>query len=113
MRKAPMMTGRSRLPGPFAGIQSSAIGAILLAVFLAGCGTTMPPGIEPIDYTAAPRDLVPVVSVADGHVVRLGGTGHVDKLERIRLDAFIADVAANRPESLRVAVHGLATPAQF
>jgi pilus biogenesis lipoprotein CpaD len=94
-----------------------AIGIAVLALVLAGCGTTAPPGAPPGtdlgDYTAAPRDLIGVTSVADSHVVRPGRAGYVGKPERDRLDAFIADVAANRPESLHVSLHGRATPVQL
>src|SRR5437870_13119190 len=113
MRKALMMTGKSGSRGSTAKARRGAISAIFAAAILAGCGTTVPPGVEPIDYTVAPRDLVAVVSVPDSLVVRLGRGGHIDKREQDRLDAYVADVAANRPESLRVMLHGPATPAQF
>jgi pilus biogenesis lipoprotein CpaD len=73
----------------------------------------VPPGVEPVDYTVAPRDLVSVVSVPDGFLVRLGRGGNVDARERERLKAYVADVAANRPESVHVLLHGPAAPSQF
>ena len=94
-----------------------AIGIGMLALALAGCGTTAPPGPQgPVnlgDYQAAPRDLVQVESYSDSHPVRLGRGGFIGKPERDRLTAYIADVAKNRPESLRVVLRGPATPAQL
>jgi pilus biogenesis lipoprotein CpaD len=94
-----------------------AIGTLMLGLVLAGCGTTAPPGPQgPVDlgdYQAAPRDLVQVESYSDSHPVHLGRGGSIGKPERDRLAAYIADVAKNRPESLRVALHGPASPAQL
>jgi pilus biogenesis lipoprotein CpaD len=91
-----------------------AIGAALAATGLAGCGTTNPFGPPLGDYQAAPRDLIGVAGISDHHVVHFSGRhGQVGKADRERLDAFIAGVGANRPESLRVALHGRANPAQL
>jgi pilus biogenesis lipoprotein CpaD len=94
-----------------------AIGIGMLGLVLAGCGTTAPPGPQgPVDlgdYQAAPRDLVQVEGYSDSHPVRLGQGGFIGKPERDRLTAYIADVAKNRPESLRVVLRGPATPAQL
>jgi pilus biogenesis lipoprotein CpaD len=114
MRKSQRMTtGKTDLSAPFASAHSGAIGIGMLAALLGGCGTTVPPGTEPVNYTVAPRDLLQVVSVADSHAVRIGGAGYLGKPERDRLDAFVVSVAQNRPESLRVALRGWASSAQF
>jgi len=94
-----------------------AIGIAMLALVLAGCGTTAPPSAQgPVDlgdFAAAPRDLIQVESYSDSHAVRLDRAGTVGKAERDRLAAYIADVAKNRPESLRVALRGSVSPAQL
>jgi pilus biogenesis lipoprotein CpaD len=94
-----------------------AIGIAMLTLVLAGCGTTAPPSAQgPVDlgdFAAAPRDLIQVEGYSDSHAVRLDRSGNVGKLERDRLAAYIADVAKNRPESLRVALRGPASPAQL
>jgi pilus biogenesis lipoprotein CpaD len=101
-------------PGP-SNARLLAIGIGLLALVLAGCGTTAPPSAQgPVnlgDFEAAPRDLVQVTGFSGSHTVRLDRAGTVGRPERDRLAAYIADVAKNRPESLRVALHGPATPA--
>jgi pilus biogenesis lipoprotein CpaD len=93
-----------------------AIGIVMVALVLAGCETAVPPGpVQPIalgDYEAPPRDLIRVESSSYSHVVRLAA-GTVGKVERDRLAAFITAIGANRPESLRVALSGAATPAQL
>jgi pilus biogenesis lipoprotein CpaD len=105
---APPARGKARLLAIVTG---------MLGLVLAGCGTTAPPTLEgPVnlgDYQAAPRDLVQVESYSDSHPVRLGRGGSIDKTERARLTAYIADVAKNRPESLRVVLRGPASPAQL
>ncbi len=94
-----------------------AIGIAMLALVLAGCGTTASPSAQgPVDlgdFAAAPRDLIQVESYSDSHAVRLDRAGTVGKAERDRLAAYIADVAKNRPESLRVALRGSVSPAQL
>jgi pilus biogenesis lipoprotein CpaD len=94
-----------------------AIGIAMLTLVLAGCGTTAPPSAQgPIDlgdFAAAPRDLIQVEGYSDSHAVRLDRSGNVGKAERDRLAAYIADVAKNRPESLRVALRGPASPAKL
>lgn len=113
-----MTTAQSGLAGRPAKARPGAIGFAMLALLLAGCATTVPQGpaqmVDLGDFEAAPRDLVRVESVSDSHLVRLDRmAGAFGKPERDRLDAFIADVAANRPESLRVSLRGAATPAQL
>ena len=51
-------------------------------------------------------------SYAADHVVRLDHGGAISKAERNKLGAFLAEVAHNRPESLRIVVHGRANAAQ-
>jgi pilus biogenesis lipoprotein CpaD len=106
-----MTTGKPGSATFAAGARFGRAGVIMLGLLSAGCGLTVPPGIEPVDYTAAPRDLIAVGSIAESHVVQLGGGGgYPGKAERDRLDAFVTAVAANRPESLRVALRGPASP---
>lgn len=96
--------------------ERSRTGTIIAAfamVILSGCGATVPPGIEPVDYTAAARDLVPLVSAPGGFAVQVDPGGHLNNREHARLNAFIADFAGNRPESLRIALYGRVSPAQF
>ena len=91
-----------------------AITMALLALTVVGCGATTPPGTDLGDYTAAARDLIGVSSFTDKHLVRLSGRdGSLANGERERLAAFISDVAENRPDSLRVALHGSANPAEL
>jgi pilus biogenesis lipoprotein CpaD len=108
-----MTTAGSGLSKSSASAWRGALAIGVLALFLAGCGATTPPGVELGDYTVAPRDVLQVESIADSHVVRFGRAGSVGKPERDRLDAFVADIAENHPESLHVALRGAATPAQF
>jgi len=113
-----MTAAQSRCAAPPAKVRFGTIGIGVIALILAGCGTTAPPGaLGPVDlgdFQAAPRDLVRVEGFSDSHLVRLDrAAGYVGKMERDRLAAFIADVAANRPESLRVVLRGAATQAQL
>ena len=113
-----MTAAQSRFAAAQAKARLFAIGVGTLALVLAGCGTTAPPSalgsVDLGDFQAAPRDLVRVEGFSDSHLVRLDrAAGYVGKLERDRLAAFIADVAANRPESLRVVLRGAATQAQL
>jgi pilus biogenesis lipoprotein CpaD len=104
--------GRRFAPLP-AGLRRATAGG-LLTLMLAGCvvTTTAPWGLDLGDYQAAERDLVGVGSFAAGYVIRLGHGGAISEAERGKLDAFLAEIAYNRPESLRVVLHGRATPAQ-
>jgi pilus biogenesis lipoprotein CpaD len=109
-----MTTRKSGFTNVPAGARFGTVAVVMLGLLSAGCGITAPPGIEPDDYAAAPRDLIAVGSIAANHVVQLGGRGgHIGKPERERLDAFVTAVAANRPESLRVALRGPAAPARL
>jgi len=104
------------LPLPRGGARPALIGIALLALAVAGCVMPPPDASQRADlgdYRAAPRDLIGVTSIGDSHVVRLGRGGSVSKVERDRLDAFIAAIATNRPESLRVSLRGRATTAQL
>ena len=86
----------------------------MLALMLAGCvaPTTAPWGLDLGDYQAEARDLVGVTSFAANHVIRLGHGGAISEAERDKLAAFLAEIAYNRPESLRIVVHGRANSAQ-
>jgi pilus biogenesis lipoprotein CpaD len=84
----------------------------MLTWVLAACGTTSPPGTDLGDYTAAPRDLIGVAASTDRHTVHIGGASYISKIERERLATFITEVAGNRPESLRITLHGPARSAQ-
>ena len=64
------------------------------------------------DYQAPARDLVGVSIYSAEHVIRLGPGGTVSQAERNNLAAFLTTIAYNRPESVRIVVHGRATPAQ-
>jgi pilus biogenesis lipoprotein CpaD len=85
-----------------------------VALMLAGCieTTTAPWGANLGDYQGAARDLVGVTGFAADHAIRFGPGGGISRAERGSLDAFLTDIAYNRPESLRVVVYGPATPAQ-
>jgi pilus biogenesis lipoprotein CpaD len=87
---------------------------VALALSLAGCAgpTTAPWGLDLGTYEAAPRDLIPVSMVAEQHVVRVARNGRIDARERDALAAFIAAMAGNKPESLRVTLQGGPSPAQ-
>jgi pilus assembly protein CpaD len=87
-----------------------------MALALAGCAptTTAPWGIDLGDYEGPPSKLIAVDRVTDQQVIRLAGRyGSVGPVERKRLAAFITAVAGNRPDSLRVALHGRATAGQL
>src|SRR4051794_14969296 len=88
--------------------------ACVVISMLAGCvdTTTAPWGLDLGDYQAEARDLVGVTSFAASHVIRLGHGGVISEAERNKLGAFLAEVAYNRPESLRIVVHGRANSAQ-
>jgi pilus biogenesis lipoprotein CpaD len=87
-------------------VTTLAAAALLMALGLAGCETTNPYGPPLADYQADPRDLIAVASHGDQHLV----ASRFTRLERDRLAAFIARAAANRPESLRVTLHGRTPP---
>jgi pilus biogenesis lipoprotein CpaD len=83
--------------------------AALLALSLAGCGTTNPYGPPLADYQADARDLIAVAGHGDQHLV----AGRFTRLEHDRLAAFVASAASNRPESLRVTLHGRTSPGRL
>lgn len=93
-----------------------AAGIGLVALAVSGCAptTTAPYGADLGAYEATPRELIAVDSVAGRHVVHLAGrTGAVSWAERRRLAGFITGIARNRPDSLRVALHGRASSRQL
>ena len=95
-------------------VAGRAVCIALLALAMAGCGATAPPGLVPEDYSGAARDRIAVASIPGTHFVHLGGKGgHFTRAERERLGSFVIAIAANRPESLRVALRGPAGPAQL
>jgi pilus biogenesis lipoprotein CpaD len=104
--------GRRFAPVSAALRRASTGGALALA--LAGCvaTTTTPWGVDLGDYQDSPRDLTGVASYAVSHVIRLGRGGAIPETERDRLGSFLAEIAYNRPESLRIVAHGRASPAQ-
>src|SRR5262249_10718972 len=90
------------------------VSAAAFALALAGCGSTTPEGFVATDFQAAPRQILKVETRGDAHMVYIDRrTGEVSPLERQRLDAFIADFASNRPESLRIEIRGPASTAQM
>jgi pilus biogenesis lipoprotein CpaD len=95
-----------------AGLCRASAGSIL-ALMLAGCvvTTTAPWGADLGDYQDAARDLIGVTSFTASHVIRLGHGGAISEAERDRLGGFLTEIAYNRPESLRIVVHGRASPA--
>lgn len=81
---------------------SAILGASMLLAGLAGCAE--PPAPEP-RLLAEPSDLQ-IDHKTETHFVRLDGHGLPGDLERRRLDGFIADLGAGRPDSLRMTVRG-------
>jgi pilus biogenesis lipoprotein CpaD len=100
-----------RLGTPLAALRRASAGGIL-ALLLAGCTTTTPWGFDLGDYQGAPRDLIAVASKSTDYTIRLDHGGGISRGERRALDTFLADLAYNRPESLRIVAHGRASPAQ-
>src|SRR4051794_30530645 len=95
-----------------AGMRRAAVG--MLVVMLVGCvdTTTAPWGLDLGDYQGEARDLIGVSNFAASHVIRFGRGGAISEVERNKLGAFLAEIAYNRPESLRIAVYGRASSAQ-
>jgi pilus biogenesis lipoprotein CpaD len=95
-----------------AGIRRAA--ACVLVLMFAGCvdTTTAPWGLDLGDYKAEVRDLIGVSSFATSHVIRFGRGDAISEVERNKLGGFLAEIACNRPESLRIGVYGRASPAQ-
>ena len=108
------MTGSGRGVAPMRARRLGATAGGLLALMLTGCvdTTTAPWGVNLGDYQAPARDLVGVSLYTAEHVIRLGPGGTVSQTERNNLEAFLTTIAYNRPESVRIVVHGRATPAQ-
>ena len=100
-----------RLDNPLTALRRASAGGIL-ALLLAGCTSTTPWGLDLGDYQGAPRDLIAVASKSTDYTIRLGHSGAMSKAERSSLNAFLAEVAYNRPESLRIVAHGRANPVQ-
>jgi pilus biogenesis lipoprotein CpaD len=105
----PMTAANSGRMAAAARATKLAAAAALLALGLAGCGTTNPYGPPLADYQGDARDLIAVAGHADQHLV----AGRFTRLERDRLAAFIASAASNRPESLRVTLHGRTSPGRL
>jgi pilus assembly protein CpaD len=87
----------------------------LAPMMLTACDTTtVPGGIDLGDYQDPPRDLIGIASTGGSHAIRLAGrSGQLTTAEREKLAGFIGDIGANRPESLRVALHGQAGTGQL
>jgi pilus biogenesis lipoprotein CpaD len=100
-----------RLRNPLAALRRAPASGIL-ALLLAGCTTTTPWGLDLGDYQGAPRDLIAVASKSTEYTIRLDHGGAISRAERHALDAFLAEVAYNRPESLRIVAHGRANSVQ-
>lgn len=100
-----------RLGNLLAALRRTPAGGIL-ALLLAGCTTTTPWGFDLGDYQGAPRDLIAVASKSTDYTIRLDHGGGISRSERRALDTFLADVAYNRPESLRIVAQGRASPVQ-
>ena len=99
--------------GPGAGCATPRVGGVaVFALMLAGLRATptTPWGVDFGDYQAAPRDLIAVTSDTADYMVRLDHSGAISKVERNKLAAFLAEGAFNRPESLRITVHGRVEP---
>lgn len=100
------MSANRQMPFFMAARQLCKLGGVMaLATAIASCA--VPPSMVPDlgDYQAAPRDLIGISSITDAYVVRTS-RGTIPKLERERLAGFVKSQAANRPESLRVVLHG-------
>lgn len=78
----------------------------------AGCGTTTPPGYTSTNFESPARDLIGVRTLTANYLVRING-GYISQSEHDRLDKFVTGFGRNRPESLRVALGGAVTPAQY
>jgi pilus biogenesis lipoprotein CpaD len=111
----------TRIGGRFslvpAGLRAAAAAGLLalaLTGALTGCvdTTTAPRGVNLGNYEGAARDLTGVTSFTADYVVRPGSGGALSRAERGALDAFLTEIASNRPDSLRVVIYGPATPAQ-
>src|SRR4051794_29692036 len=94
------------------GMRRAATG--MLVLMLAGCvdTTTAPWGLDLGDYQGEARDLIGVSNFAASHVIRFGRGGAISEVERNNRGRFLAEMAYNRPGSLRIAVNGGASSAQ-
>ena len=108
------MTEMTRKSAPGSTTLRRLAGGAIVALLMGGCaGTTTATGGSNLgDYQAAPRDLIGVSTFATSHVVHLSRGGKIGEAERKKLDAFIAHASRNRPESLRIVLHGRASSAQ-
>jgi pilus assembly protein CpaD len=70
---------------------------------LAGCSSKDAP---PEPHLFAEPAALQVVKTTDSHAVQVDASGHASPLELKRLDGFIADLAGNRPEALRLTISG-------
>jgi len=79
----------------------------LLALGVAGCGTTVPEGTQTVDYQATPRDILHIETRHDSHAIQIDRrTGAVSAPERQRLDSFVQDFGRDRPDSIHAELHG-------
>ena len=112
-----MALATPRLCGQKAHLGLTILAFVGLSVATAGCGTTNPTGaigtgVVGNDFEAPARDLIGVKTLTANYIVRVSG-GYVTQAEHVRLDEFVTGFARNRPESLRVALSGAASPAQY
>jgi pilus biogenesis lipoprotein CpaD len=94
----------------------SGLAAVLgiIALSLSGCSSTAPEGFVAADFQAAPRQILKVETRRESHTLYIDRkSGQPSPLERQRLDAFIADLAGNRPEAVHVELRGAASAQQL
>ena len=70
---------------------------------LAVCTAANPPRLGHTSSPSRPYALQ-VVKTTESHVVQVDASGRASPLELKRLDGFIADLAGNRPEALRLTI---------
>jgi pilus biogenesis lipoprotein CpaD len=84
-------------------LAAAGLGALLLA----GCGETAPDSFYAVDSRAPPRQILKVDTKSDIHTVYVDRrTGLPSAIEKQRLDAFIDDLAKDRPDALHVELRG-------
>jgi pilus biogenesis lipoprotein CpaD len=74
------------------------------ALGLGGCANSASVPAEP--HLLAEPSALQVVKTTDTHVVQLDANGQANPLELRRLDGFIADLAGERPDALRLTIRG-------
>ncbi len=86
----------------------------MVALSLAGCGSTVPDGVATTDYQLPPAQVLHVETKNDTHVVYLDRrTGAAAPSERLRLDAFVKAFGDNRPDAIHAELHGPGSTAQL